>query len=85
MIHPGVALEMFEVVTSKSNASFLCGLSFKLAICKISKTQSDMCLNMPVSSAVSGGLLTLIQIPGISGHGQLVENTVYRITPNNVL
>lgn len=48
MTHPKVALQMFEVVTSKSNACFLYGLSFKLPICKISKTHSDMYLNMPV-------------------------------------
>lgn len=48
MTHPRVALEMFEVVTSKSNACFLYGLSFELPICKISKTWSDVCLNVPV-------------------------------------
>lgn len=43
--HPRVTLEVFEVVTSKSNACLLYGFSFKLPTCK---TQSDMCLNMPV-------------------------------------
>lgn len=46
--HPSVALEMLEVVTSKSNACFLYWLSFKLPIGKINKTQSGTCLNMPV-------------------------------------
>lgn len=39
---------MVEVVTSKSNACFLYWLWFKLPICKIRKTQSGMCLNVPV-------------------------------------
>lgn len=46
--HWSVALEMFEVVRSESNACLLYGLLFKLPICKINKAQSDMCLNMPV-------------------------------------
>lgn len=48
MIHRSVALEMFQVVRSESNARLLYGLLFKLPICKINKAQSDMCLNMPV-------------------------------------
>lgn len=46
--HWSVALEMFQVVRSESNACLLYGLLFKLPICKINKALSDMCLNMPV-------------------------------------
>lgn len=46
--HSRVILAVFEVVTSRSNARLLYRFSFKLPICKLSKTQSNMCLNTPV-------------------------------------